>query len=298
MTYYAFGKPFFINAVTHLHVGSGSSVEEEIDLPFQKDELNYPMIYASSLKGAIKSFLVKEFYNRREVVYKTLGYEENSEEASLGSFLDAVLFAVPARNISVNGLNEAWVYVTTYELLRKVKSYLDIISKLSNQKYTAFENLIDSILNENEKNVTFSKGVNSTILNEDFYVNLEKAKQNDVDISVLNEVLKGNSYGTNGQPKPLIILNDYLGREVINRSLLRVRRIKIENEKKTARIGGLWSEEYVPMNSLFFSVFLAREGKDVADFVNCVLRKTDYVILGGKETIGKGIVRLRWLDDL
>lgn len=86
MPYYVFSELFFIHAITHLHVGSGSSIEEEIDLPFQRDELGYPTIYASSLKGAIKSFLLKEFPSRRDVIYKVLGEDENPEEASLGTF--------------------------------------------------------------------------------------------------------------------------------------------------------------------------------------------------------------------
>ncbi|MGC8597939.1 MAG: RAMP superfamily CRISPR-associated protein [Thermocladium sp.] len=34
-------------------MGSGSSVADEDDLPFQRNELGYPTIHASSLKGAI-----------------------------------------------------------------------------------------------------------------------------------------------------------------------------------------------------------------------------------------------------
>jgi len=137
MPYYAFSEPFFIHAITHLHVGSGSSVEEEIDLPFQRDELGYPTIYASSLKGAIKSFLLKEFPDKRDVIYKVLGEDENPEEASLGTFLDAILFAIPSRIIEIDSVKpHVWVYVTTYELLKKVKSYLDSISQLSNASFS------------------------------------------------------------------------------------------------------------------------------------------------------------------
>ncbi|MFP3234155.1 MAG: type III-B CRISPR module RAMP protein Cmr4, partial [Sulfolobaceae archaeon] len=147
MPYYTFSEPFFIYAITHLHVGSGSSVDEEIDLPFQRDELGYPTIYASSLKGAIKSFLLKEFVHTKDLIYKVLGEDENPEEASLGTFLDAILFAVPSRIIEIDSEKpHVWVYVTTYELLKKVKSYLDSISHLSDASFSNLQNTINKIL--------------------------------------------------------------------------------------------------------------------------------------------------------
>jgi CRISPR-associated protein Cmr4 len=45
----------FIEALTPLHPGAGRSVEGLADLPVQRDEFGFPTIWASSLKGAIKS---------------------------------------------------------------------------------------------------------------------------------------------------------------------------------------------------------------------------------------------------
>ncbi|ADX84685.1 type III-B CRISPR module RAMP protein Cmr4 [Saccharolobus islandicus] len=285
MPYYAFAEPFFIHAITHLHVGSGSSVEEEIDLPFQRDELGYPTIYASSLKGAIKSFLLKEFPDKRDVIYKVLGEDENPEEASLGTFLDAILFAIPSRIIEIDSAKPyVWVYVTTYELLKKVKLYLDSISQLSNASFSNLKNKIDTILAKEGKNITLDSDLKSAILNEDFYVELE-ALNNKIP-SIINAGV------------PLLVLEDSIGREVINRSLIRVRRIRIDRDKKVVETGGLWSEEYVPMKTIFFSVLLGKESKESAIFASCILRNLRYVILGGKETIGKGIVELRWVKDV
>ncbi|ACP45031.1 CRISPR-associated RAMP protein, Cmr4 family [Sulfolobus islandicus Y.G.57.14] len=285
MPYYAFSEPFFIHAITHLHVGSGSSVEEEIDLPFQRDELGYPTIYASSLKGAIKSFLLKEFPDKRDVIYKVLGKDENPEEASLGTFLDAILFAIPSRIIEIDSAKpHVWVYVTAYELLKKVKSYLDSISQLSNASFSNLQNTINSILCKEGKNITLDNSLKTAILNEDFHVELEALNVNIPNIT--------------NDDVPFLVLEDSIGKEVINRSLIRVRRIRIDKDKKTVVTGGLWSEEYVPMKTIFFSAFLGKESKESAIFVSYILRKLKYVILGGKETIGKGIVELRWGRDV
>ncbi|PVU76915.1 type III-B CRISPR module RAMP protein Cmr4 [Acidianus hospitalis] len=286
MPYYTFSEPFFIHAITHLHVGSGSSIEEEIDLPFQRDELGYPTIYASSLKGAIKSFLLKEFAHTKDVIYKVLGEDENPEEASLGTFLDAILFAIPSRIIEIDSAKpHVWVYVTTYELLKKVKSYLDSISQLSNASFSNLQNTIDRVLHNEGKNIALGNSLKTAILNEDFHVELEEAH----DVKIPN-IINDNV--------PLLVLEDSIGKEVINRSLIRVRRIRIDKDKKTVVTGGLWSEEYVPMKTIFFSAFLGKESEGNAIFDSCILRKLKYVILGGKETIGKGIVELRWGRDV
>jgi len=298
MPYYTFSEPFFIPAITHLHVGSGSSVDEEIDLPFQRDELGYPTIYASSLKGAIKSFLLKEFPDKRDLIYKVLGEDENPEEASLGTFLDAILFAIPSRIIEIDSAKpHVWVYVTTYELLKKVKSYLDSISQLSNASFSNLQNTIDSIIRKEGKNITLGSSLKTAILNEDFHVELEEA--HDVKIPDITNLVsdKVNKERLESDDVPLLVLEDSIGKEVINRSLIRVRRIRIDKDKKTVVTGGLWSEEYVPMKTIFFSAFLGKESKENAVFVSCILRKLKYVILGGKETIGKGIVELRWGRD-
>ncbi|BCU67904.1 type III-B CRISPR module RAMP protein Cmr4 [Sulfolobales archaeon HS-7] len=283
MVYYAFSEPFFSRAITHLHVGSGLTVEEEVDLPFQRDELGYPTIYASSFKGAIKSFLLKELPNKRDVIYKVLGDDENQEEASLGTFLDAILFAIPSRVIAINSATPyIWVYVTTYELLKKAKLYLESISQLSNALFN-LRNTIDSIVCKQGVNITLKEDLKKVILNEDFQVELEPLKAN------LSNVT---------DDVPLLVLEDSIGAEIVNRSLIRIKRIKIDRNRKTTEIGGLWSEEYVPMRTLFFSSFLGKESKESAIFVNCILRNLNYVILGGKETIGKGIVELRWGRDV
>jgi CRISPR-associated protein Cmr4 len=68
--YFAKAHVFYIFTVTNCHVGSGSTASEEIDLPFQRDSLGYPTIYASSLKGAIKSFLLRTYEDsKKKVMY-------------------------------------------------------------------------------------------------------------------------------------------------------------------------------------------------------------------------------------
>lgn len=99
--------------------------------------------------------------------------------------------------------------------------YLESISQLSNVSFN-FKNVIDSILSKEGKNITLSNSLKGVILNEDFYVELEAFNANILDIT--NSV-------------PLLVLEDSIGREVINRSLIRVRRIRIDRNRKTVQTG-------------------------------------------------------------
>jgi len=47
----------YIKALTPIHVGVGRGEATHVDLPLQRDEFGFPTIWASSLKGAIKSNL-------------------------------------------------------------------------------------------------------------------------------------------------------------------------------------------------------------------------------------------------
>jgi len=52
----------FVRTITNLHPGTGRG-GEVVDLPVQRDQFEFPMIYGSSLKGAIKSYLPQSYGN-------------------------------------------------------------------------------------------------------------------------------------------------------------------------------------------------------------------------------------------
>jgi len=286
--YFAKAHVFYIFTVTNCHVGSGSTASEEIDLPFQRDSLGYPTIYASSLKGSIKSFLLRTYEDSKKGdVFYLFGKDESADEASKVSILDAVLLLIPARIISVsNGFSGVYAYATTVELLDTAKSYLDAVSSLTQGN-----------LDKKNDDVKFYKvdenGNLEVIVNESYF----KFKEND-DLK--------NNYSRLIPPsvnKPIFVFEGNIGKDIINRSLIRVRRIRIDRGKKTVEIGGLWSEEYVPHDTYFMSVALVREdgkkdggSQSALELFNSIKNKLNYLVIGGHETIGKGIVRLIWAD--
>jgi CRISPR-associated protein Cmr4 len=115
----------------------------------------------------------------------------------------------------------------------------------------------------------------------------------------------------------IIVLNDNTAMEALERSLVKVTRIRLERSTKVVERGGLWSEEYIPHGSVFFTAFLYSQklwqakskqtsGSSASqsssssdpqtkfkDLLNNKLR--NYLIIGGKESVGRGIVKLNIL---
>jgi len=92
-------KPYLIQCITNLHVGSGDSEYDIIDKAVQRDPVTkYPTINASSLKGGLREHFEKKWEKASEKVNAVFGKEDTNDSAT-GShiFLNADLIALPVR---------------------------------------------------------------------------------------------------------------------------------------------------------------------------------------------------------
>ncbi len=76
--------------------------------------------------------------------------------------------------------------------------------------------------------------------------------------------------------------------------------IKIDSEKGTAKDGGLRYQEFLPSDSVLYSVvYFSDKSKDLeAKAVKKYLRDTikDFLQVGGDITLGKGICKVNWIE--
>lgn len=106
-------------------------------------------------------------------------------------------------------------------------------------------------------------------------------------------------------PKSLIILPENAFRDFTQFSTEVINRIRLERETKTAAGGALWSEEHLPTDTLLYTPLFAtrprgdkapqgwqRNAQKVMDFVKNL--NLDRIQLGGDETVGRGLVKLRF----
>lgn len=328
---YKYGLLIIATTVTPAHAGSGRGYGV-VDLPIQRDSMGYPIIWASSFKGALKTQLLRVMDKTK--VEALLGSEPGGEITfpGIANILDLIPLAVP-----VPSAEEGVVFITTPYLLSRVKSYIDIVSNVlekldhyrENQELSkALKSFIDILFEriveatrEHSDTAVFS--INSdrdvTIITYKF-----KAKGLNIDPSICealdNELSNMHPlYNAFKFTRHLLVIRDGIGRSIIESGIQRVYRIAVDRDTKTVKEGALWSEEYLPQATLLISVLTVsdldvlnkaiRSRKDIEKRIKnayisiesieklCkdILSKVKdvHLFIGGKETIGRGIIHFK-----
>ena len=299
------GEMFLLQALTPVHAGIGRSEEAHVDLPVQRDEFGLPVIWASSLKGALKSWVRSRKQSQTqgqaqtgENCVKLFGGDPGEESEQIRgptpssvSLLDARLLLIPARSSS--GI---WLHVTSPHLLRLFQTTLEIVnpstdtSKDNPQQTPAKDNLIKNI-NEIINNIKDNKGLTSGS-QKTIYLNEIRIEVNYNDnVSNFKKQLESrvNLFG-----KDVVVVPDDVFDKIVKRSVIVQYRVRIREDTKTVVEGALWSEEYVPQFTVFHSAAVCKSDNFCSRFKECV-PNTAVFWAGGKETIGKGLLKLVYL---
>lgn len=306
-----------IKTVTALHPGVGRG-GEVVDLPVQRDGLGFPMIYGSSLKGAMKSTIggaLASFLFGPEV-------EEVEKFSSPVAVLDAYLLAFPVRSlIGVYG------YATAPLLLKRCRGYAELVGSLSKagpagSKFQSLKRAVEAL-----SGVSVGRGevyvvrsdlflvpqLSKVVVNEELWLNPKSDSGVGSSLTELARVL-------GLEEERLMLLSDEEVGRAVEKSLVRVTRVRLSRETKTVEEGGLWTEEYIPRETLLYTVLLyskprvPRSSKELMNGMKQVFGKEEpcagevrekllkklrerenYLVIGGHETIGRGIVKLELL---
>lgn len=314
-------------AITPLHPGTGRS-PGLVDLPIQRDPLGYPMIYASGLKGALKSLCARKIGNKCidtrtgrikcndgecGVCCCLFGPEpgEGEKGAGLLSVLDFTIFAVP-----IPSIDKGYLYITSPYISRRSLGVLDILlaNDIENNELKYFKELIERIAyTDPNKYYTTSKGERVGILHSS--INTEPLPF-DGDLSKINNLLKNVGPMLSDFTNRLVIVPDNVATQLIDKGIMRITRVRLRIDVKTAAKGNLWTEEYLPIGTFLIGGLIAsipRRNEYCSKYMNeaeicdeeCAkkiigdfkeklgIKDAAYMIVGGKETIGKGLIKLR-----
>jgi len=301
------GVGFYILAMTSLHPGIGRVEAEHVDLPVQRDEFELPTIWSSSLKGAFKSYLEQKHCSKDNKdmcarVHAVFGPSPDmaSEFASSVTILDARLLMIPARS-----LRGVWLYITSRHLISMARLYSEALGLSEKFNFDISNVEKGKIIVSSDKYITTG---NKVIINEtsfDVATNV-KFPEEMLKLKPLEEVKK--IVGDVG----VAIVNDDDLKTLVRKSLIVQYRVKLKRAAKTVDTGP-WSEEYIPPFTIFFSAIHCvkprsskvmdiditssqpslKDADDVCNFVKKYIE--DSIWLGGKETIGKGLVKVIWL---
>jgi len=324
----------YIYAETSLHPGSGMTISGAVDLPIQRERhTEFPMIQGSSLKGVLRNApkgAKKDskiaLSNECENCPKKKG-DEIKEACSLCgqifgtqegvggiSITDARILAFPVRtlkgvfgwitcplvlgrykrDLTLANISPSW-NIPQLKEEAIIHSSSDLKVELNGKKYVFIEDLQLEVREKNDE-----------LLN-DVTKEIARALPDDNTYKEIKEKLK----------KDLVIVSDDVFRDLIFLTTEVVTRIRIDPVTGTVdkKTGGLWSEEYLPTDTIMYSLILIPSryfdikveelkeelkiqvsgARNTPEKIVKILESYDGQILqiGGDETIGKGFARVK-----
>lgn len=315
--------PFFMIVETPLHAGSGSDLGV-VDLPIQRERhTGFPKIESSGLKGSVREVFedLSEIKvnnqkasnnNLKTAISLAFGPEEGDAHAGALGFTDARLLLFP-----IKSMKGVFTWITCPYILEKMKKEMDLAG-VSDMPSLPNENTVP-----NNCSLIIS---NSNIVLEEYTFTVSKETGADGSCSKFANWLADKIFPTTDggkdpytywrgkMKKDLVVLSDNDFRDFVNLSTEVVARTRINNETGTVQSGALFYEEYLPQESVLYSLALVspifkekdadkgifkQNGKSEEDLVLEFFKAglPDIIQIGGNATIGKGIVRTRVLED-
>ncbi|MDX2305778.1 MAG: type III-B CRISPR module RAMP protein Cmr4 [Microscillaceae bacterium] len=322
---YKFAKPLFIHCQSPMHVGSGSDLGL-VDLPIQREShTGFPKIEASSLKGAIRENFEGKATKKEDWIDIQLLFGFDDDDDSLAedvkkefstqkdrdfsgalAFSDARLLLFPVK--SFKGI---FAYVTCPQVLTRFKNDL----KICGEQDTKLKALNDAIkLAEIESTVAdedylcTKKGDNKLqVILEEYAFETTKHENTLALAEAIAEYLEVDL------KERVVILPDNVFSDFVKLFTEVITRNKIDNSKGTVAKGALFTEEYLPAESVLYSLVFAnniftaddkRKGSFVKDDKEGEAKKVQsyfaaktnntFMQIGGNSTLGKGIVKTKF----
>ena len=285
-------------AETPIHMGYGQSVSY-VDLPIQRERhTSFPVLWASGIKGVIRNLALRK-WNDKDKVNTIFGPdpEDASDFASCISITDAKILFYPVR--SVKGV---FAWITCPFVLKRFKEDLNAIGvdfKVNDQEIQipAISDNEVFIVNDNlkiqEKNI---------VALEEFLFDANGDEQVRNLAEKLKEFIPNNDL-TNGLEYHLAIVSDNVFKDFVNYAVEIRTRIRIDQVTGTVKRQALFSEELVPSESVFYSLLLIKDpynpnskmdAEKLFSEIYDLLSKNSLLQLGGDETIGRGLVRVKF----
>lgn len=321
-------KPMFLIVETPLHAGSGSDLGI-VDLPIQREKhTDYPKIEASGIKGGIREVFSTQPHLKKlerswnitsvedkkyqEAINLAFGPEQGDLHAGALGFTDARLLLFPVKSVS-----GVFGWITCPAVLERFKHDLAICQpRIPLDGSLPEENQIppycDLIVKDRK------------IVLEEYTFEVEETDdcKRFADWIAENGLPSDDvyNYWREKLRRSLVVLSDNDFRDFVTLSTEVIARIKIDQKSGTVQEGALWYEEYLPSDSILYSLALTSPIFQENDTGKGIFQLTDQekteerdesekvmeffedglpavIQLGGNATIGKGIVRTKVYGD-
>lgn len=256
-------------AETSLHPGGGQTTGA-VDLPVAREvATDYPVIVGSSLKGALRDQAQVRWpgdgHKPHEIVRDVFGEQDSAGGLAVS---DARLLLLPVRSLTGH-----FKWATCPYLLERYQR---------DRQLAAWPAGFD-VLGPERDSAIVGDGTGSLFLEELSFTTEVRALGA---VAEAIQPLMKHSTVRERLEKQLVILHDddfaYFARYG-----LQVNARNVLDNKKTS--DGLWYEETLPPDSLFYSLLIARPGKEEGlGHIRELFDERPYLQVGGNETIGQG----------
>jgi CRISPR-associated protein Cmr4 len=308
---------YLLKVLTPLHIGAGQGLGH-VDLPIVREaHTNFPYIPGTSLKGALRNLeinqvarargekpsqleekltdkdkfdpedrdivrLAKIFGTAGEVAEQNKEALEKGKEVGAGKvlFLDAFIVLFPVK--SAKGI---FSLTTCPYVINRFFELLDIDQRVEDVP----EGKVKVLSKNGHKNLIN----NNKLLLEEFVFEAEESEELEKFVELV-----GTFVGEENKRR-IVCVNDTDFKDVVSNYTEVQTHIKINLDTGTADRGALWTEEYVPAESVFaFSLVFLEE---INEEINYSREKISYsppptFHLGGDITTGKGFVKVQKLE--
>jgi len=313
-----FEKTFvmYIYAETPIHPGSGAVLGGVADLPIQRERhTQFPMIQGPSLKGVLRNAPKgakrgnsialsdkcencpdKEGKEICEICGQIFG---KSEGVGGISVTDARILAFPVRT-----LKGVFGWVTCPLVLDKYKRDLTLAKQEADWDLSRLK------IEDGEAVVSQSSNAKTAINGREYVfiedLQLEAKTEEGLLKNVVSKIVeafpKNNTYSKVKEKleKDLIIVSDNVFRDLVSLTTEIATRIRIDPKTGTVEEGALWSEEYLPTDTIMYSLILIPSRLNNLSSDEIVKRLNQYnekiLQIGGDETVGKGFVIVKLVE--
>jgi CRISPR-associated protein Cmr4 len=268
-------KVFLIYAETELHAGKGMDIGV-VDLPIQRERTTkFPII--QGIKGALRANINDNKLDKEKIFGSEPGEGQETKPGTV-AFSEARILLFPVRNPE-----KLFVWVTCpLVLIRFLKNFerKDLIKSIENTQIS------------DSKAGTLDD--QSSIWIEDIKLSAQKFDWLSDFAGKLSAQTNDTDYIKNKLKKDVVVVSDNVFSQIVETMTNVIPRVRINHEKGIVETGALWYEEYLPQDTIMY--FIARETvyskENELDLLEEIL-KDRVISVGGKETLGKGLVSLK-----
>ncbi len=333
---YRTAHPLFLTCETPLHAGSGSDLGI-IDLPIQRERhTGFPKIEGSGLKGSIREAIerkikpdpkvewaFKEFSDPDVCIHRIFGYDDGSlksgkngqpgekerlkehfkrgkeyETSFAGSisFSDARLLLFP-----VKSMKGVFAWITCPKALQQFKKDMDLAG-VSDITMPSGEGIVAT-----GNKITVQAGSQKKVLLEEYAFDVREEDS----VGQFGQWLSDNIfhdadvYWKEKIKTDIVVLPDDEFRDFVQLSTEVITRTKIDNETGTVAKGQLFTEEYLPAESILYCLLLTAPEftsksdrmpeSDVINFLKYHI--PEIVQAGANATLGKGLLKTELIKN-